>query len=185
MKLGGVERCDGSGLIREDVGKPHEYARRCRGCCDHPEADRVQTEERWWPASWGGGRRRHGGRVNCGRCGAVVALPCKLVGMRHEGHKIRLPSPIGNGNGDAKDCRNLIDKMVQIKGGTRVYDIALEFSIDNTVTWEVLVAAASADVTATDFPQSATHIRAVVSSFTSETAPPVITLTGRNAETGP
>lgn len=105
--------------------------------------------------------------------------------MRHEKHAIALPTPIANGNGPAKDCRNLIDKMVQIQGGTRDYSIALEFSIDNGTTWFSLVPAAAAAVAPTDFLQAATHVRAVVSAFVSETAAPAITLAGRNAETGP
>ena len=105
--------------------------------------------------------------------------------MRHEPHKIQLPTPVADGAGPAKDCRNLIDKTVQIKGGTYSFSIAIEFSYDEKLTWEPLIAATGAAVNGTEFFQPATHVRAVVSSFVSVTDAPAITLVGRNAETGP
>jgi hypothetical protein len=79
MAIPKCDRCDDSGLIRVHPGRAYEYAHRCPGCCPHPDEERVETVEKRWPASRGGGHYRSGVRVNCGRCGAIVALPSVAI----------------------------------------------------------------------------------------------------------
>ena len=105
--------------------------------------------------------------------------------MRHESHTLPLPSPVANGGGDAVPIKNLLDKYIQVQGGTYSFSIALQYSLDGGTTWHDLVAATGSAVEPTDFPQPATHARVLVSSYTSVTTSPTITLVGRNAETGP
>jgi len=105
--------------------------------------------------------------------------------MRLDQFDLSTPDPTANGNGASQNCRNLIDKYISIQGGTYVFSIQIVWTMDNGDTWQELIAATASAVAATAFPQSATHVRAVVSSFTSETTPPVIRLVGRNTEVSP
>lgn len=104
--------------------------------------------------------------------------------MRTDRLPIPLPSPIANGNGASVRVSDLIDKYVEIHGGDYSYSIAVEYSLDGE-QWHVLVDATGDAVTPTEFPQPAFFVRAVVSSFTSQTTAPTINLVGRNAQTHP
>lgn len=102
--------------------------------------------------------------------------------MRYARRPLPLPSPIANGNGSTVVVKNWIDKYVFATAGTRSYSIAIEYTIDGT-NWHELVAASAGAIAPTALPQPAVGVRAVVSSYVSETAAPDVIVAGRNAVT--
>lgn len=111
-----------------------------------------------------------------------MARRATIPHMRSELYEVRLPEPLANGPGPALTVRTLDDKYVQIQGGTYSFSIALEFSIDEGETWHELLAATGSSVAPTSFPQTASQVRTVVSSFTSSTTPPKVSLRGWNVD---
>lgn len=107
--------------------------------------------------------------------------------MRHVTIRLPLPAdPSAEGEGAAIEVRNIINKYVQVQGGSRDYDVVIEWTMDHGTTWFTLfTASGTAMLNPSKVEEPATHLRTRVANYVSEASRPVATLSGFDAEDDP